>query len=138
MYGRKKFTSIDEARLDIFLKKYKPNKNDNVLKGNIRKIDGGCWPPYFWALQEKILQTTLVGDICHNAFNSNTIPFLPENFGWNLVEGKYKIQWSEGDVSPTSIESACINDDEEELSGTECDSDLDIYILTVMKNNISV
>ena len=41
-YGRKKFTSIDEARLDIFLKKYKPNKNDNVLKGNIRKIDGGC------------------------------------------------------------------------------------------------
>ena len=93
MYGRKKFTSIDEARLDIFLKKYKPNKNDNVLKGNIRKIDGGCWPPYFWVLQEKILQTTLVGDICHNTIK---------------------------------------------LSGTECDSDLDIYILTVMKNNISV
>ena len=41
IYGRTKFTSIDEARLDIFSKKYKPNKNDNVLKGNIRKIDGG-------------------------------------------------------------------------------------------------
>ena len=78
-------------------------------------------------LQEKILRTTLVGEISHNAFNSNTIPFLPEKFGWNLVEGKYIIQWSEGDVFPTSIESVCINDNEEELSGTECDSDLDIY-----------
>ena len=55
------------------------------------------------------------------------IPSLPENLRWNLVEGKYKVQWFEGDVSPTSIESVSINDDEEELSGTECDSDFDIY-----------
>ena len=41
MYRRKKVTSIHEARLDVYFK-YKPNKNDNVLKGNVRKIDGGC------------------------------------------------------------------------------------------------
>ena len=63
MYGRKKITSIDEARLNIFLKKYKANKNDNVLKGNIRKVDGGCLPPCFRVLQKKILQTTFVNDI---------------------------------------------------------------------------
>ena len=55
MYGRKIFTSFDKAQLDIFIKKYKPNKNDNVLKGNIRKTDGGCLPPYFRVLQNKIL-----------------------------------------------------------------------------------
>ena len=37
MYGKKNLSSID-ARLDIFFKKYKANKND-VLKVNIRKID---------------------------------------------------------------------------------------------------
>ena len=39
MYGKKNLTSIDEARLEIFFKKYKASKNDNVLKENIRKID---------------------------------------------------------------------------------------------------
>lgn len=38
MYGKKNLSSIDEARLDIFFKKYKANKND-VLKVNIRKVD---------------------------------------------------------------------------------------------------
>ena len=51
---------------------------------------------------------------------------MPVNFGWNLVEGKYKIQWFEGDVSATSIESVCINY-EEELRGTEYESDSDIH-----------
>ena len=36
MNGRKQFTSIDEVRLDIFLKRYKLSKNEKVLKGNIR------------------------------------------------------------------------------------------------------
>ena len=60
---QKKNTSIDKARLDIFLKKYKANKNDYVLKRNIRKIDGGCLPPCFRVLQKKILRKTFVSDM---------------------------------------------------------------------------
>ena len=44
IYERRKFTTIDIEQLNIFLKEYKPNKIDNVLKGN-RKNDGGCLPP---------------------------------------------------------------------------------------------
>ena len=40
----------------------------------------------------------------------------------DLVEVKYKIQWFEGDVSPRSNESVCINDDED-VSDTEYESD---------------
>ena len=58
-----KNTSIDKARLDIFFKKYKANKNDYVLKRNIRKIDGGCLPPCFRVLQKKILRKTFVSDM---------------------------------------------------------------------------
>ena len=50
---------------------------------------------------------------------------MPENFGWNLVEGKYKIQSFEGDI-PISIESVCINDEEEDISDTEYESNSDI------------
>ena len=78
-------------------------------------------------LQKKILQTTFVGDMWHNAFNSNIITSLPENFGWILVEGKYKIQWFEGHISPSSIKSVCINDEEEKISDTEYESDSGIY-----------
>ena len=46
MYGRKIFTSIDETQLDIFFKKFMPNKND-ALKGHIRKIDDGYLAPCF-------------------------------------------------------------------------------------------
>ena len=61
--AEKKLTSIDKVWLNIFLKKYKPNKNDNVLKGNIRQIDGDCLPPYFRVLQKEILQTKFVTEI---------------------------------------------------------------------------
>ena len=63
----------------------------------------------------------------YNAFNSNITPSLPENFGWNLVEGKYKIQSFEGDI-PMSIESVCINDEEEDISDTEYESNSDICL----------
>ena len=40
--------------------------------------------------------------------------------------GEYIIQWFEGDVSAMSIESVCINY-EEELRGTEYESDSDVH-----------
>ena len=46
------------------------------------------------------------------------IPSLPENFAWNFVERKYKIQWFEGNLSPMSSESVSENDEEEEISDT--------------------
>ena len=45
IYERRKFSSIDIEQLNTFLKEYKPKKIDNILKGNIRKNDGGCLPP---------------------------------------------------------------------------------------------
>ena len=60
MYDRKNLASIVKVQLDIFLKKYKPNKNDNVLKGIFRRIDGGRLTPCFRALQKKIFRTTFI------------------------------------------------------------------------------
>ena len=52
---------------------------------------------------------------------------LLENFGWNLVEEKFKIQLFDGDVCPMSIESVCINYEEEENSDSEYESDSNVF-----------
>ena len=43
------------------------------------------------------------------------------------MERKYKIQWFERRVSPISIESICINNEEEENSDSEYESDPNIF-----------
>ena len=48
------------------------------------------------AKQKWVLYSVIKEDSA-NAFK---IPSLPENFGWNLIKEKYKLQWFEGDVSP--------------------------------------
>ena len=101
MYGTKRIYPNWPSAAGHFLKKVQAKQKWQCLKGNIRKIDGGCLPPCFQVLQKKILRTAFPSNIWHNPFNSNAIPYLLENFGWNLLEGKYKIQWFEGDVSPT-------------------------------------
>ena len=78
-------------------------------------------------LQKKIFRVTLFSNILYNAFNLNIVSSLPENFGWNLMVGKYKIDSFEGDVSPTTIESVYINAEEEENIYTEYESDSDTY-----------
>ena len=78
-------------------------------------------------LPKKILRPIFVSDTWHNAFSLNIITLL-ENVGWNLVEGKYKIQWFESNVFVTSIDSACIhNDEEDKITSTEYELDSDIY-----------
>ena len=61
------------------------------------------------------------------AFNSNIILSLLENFGWNLAEEKFKIQLFDGDVCPMSIDSVCINYEEEENSDSEYESDSNVF-----------
>ena len=124
--AQKKFTSVDEVRRDIFLKKYKLNKNDNISKRTFRKLMASAHLQDFECYKKRFLQTTFVRSIWHKGFNSNIILSLLENFGWNLVEEKLKIQLFNGDVCPASIESVCLNYEEEKNSGSEYESDSNI------------
>ena len=68
-----------------FLRKEQTKQKWQCLEDKLRKIDGGCLPPCFRVLQKKILWTAFVSNIWHNAFNSNTLTSLLENFEWKLV-----------------------------------------------------
>ena len=127
MYDTKRIYLNWPSTARYFLRKEKAKQKWQCLEKKIRKIDAGCLPPCFRVLQKTILWTAFVSNIWHNAFNSNTRTSLLENFWWKLVERKYKIQWFKGHVSPVSIESVCINNEEEENSDTEYESDSNIF-----------
>ena len=65
LYEKKKYDSIDDVRLQMFLQKYKQfskkaTKNEKILK--IRKLDGSSWPP------------------CSKAFLASLCPENKENY----------------------------------------------------------
>ena len=51
MYGTKKTNSVDEARLEIFVIKYKPKKGSASLNQNqAKKLDSSIMKPCFMKL----------------------------------------------------------------------------------------
>ena len=56
IYGKPKLKSVNEPRLDIFLKKYKSKSKDEVINC-VRKLDGSSLPPCFRILWQKVLPT---------------------------------------------------------------------------------
>ena len=96
MYGKTKCESVDDARLDTFFKRYKPKKNDSPISC-VRKMDGSFLPPCSHIVLEKLKRTNYVCSIWLNAFGAHPPDFNPENCGWVMKEGAYKILWFEGD-----------------------------------------
>ena len=113
-----KCESVDDARLDIFFKKYQPKKNDSPISC-VRKMDGSSLPPCSRVVLEKLKRTNYVCSIWLNAFEAYPPDFNPENCGWVMKEGAYRILWFEGDVSPTSVDGICHDDEDDETTGND-------------------
>ena len=100
MYGRKKCVTVNEARLEIFLQKYKTCKKLSAVK----KLDAGMLPPCLKVLRQKVKRTRLVA----RRWNSSTLQHqpieVPEENGWILEDEKYKIKWFEGEESPDMLD----------------------------------
>ena len=110
MYGMKNFTSINEARLELFLRKYKP-KRDNVISC-LKKIDESFLPPCSRVVKEKVRRTNFIaGKWLYSS--SEAVPLMkPENSGWVLDnQGTYRLKWFDGEVAPGSLEIILTQDD---------------------------
>ena len=59
LYGTKRLASVDEARLEMFLRKYQ-TKNLKKSLTKIKKFDASTLPPYSKVLHSKILRTKFV------------------------------------------------------------------------------
>ena len=121
VYGKKKLTSINEVRFQIFLDKYKQKKKKNQSITDVKTMDGSSMPPCFKVLKEKIKRTSLVASKWYSSTDPYEPDMPPECHGWIIHEGKYKMKWFEGPAAPKSLDivltDAGSEDEDEENDG---------------------
>ena len=89
---------VNDARLEIFLKKYKPNTRGAVISC-VKKIDSSSLPSCSRVIKERI-----------------------KNCGWVLQNDTFKNKWFEGDMSPITVKMICTENENDISSRTECDN----------------
>ena len=102
MYGRAKITNVNEARLALFQQNYAPQSAHEPLE-KIKGSNPSCIPPCRKVLVEKVRRANLVASIWKNATRPNPSNIKPEENGWLLIEGKYYINWFNGDMVPQQV-----------------------------------
>ena len=80
MYGRKQIDSVNDARLEIFLKKYKPNTKGAVISC-VKKMESSSLLPCSRVIKEKIKRTTYICSIWNNTTIANPPDFKTKNCG---------------------------------------------------------
>lgn len=113
----------------MFLDLYetKGNKPLTALKG----LDAASFPPCQNVLREKIKRTKFVYLMWSNLDSAHPPTLLPENYGWVLSEGSYKIKWHTGKMVPENLEDIVLtsesqsSEDEEYLVSSSDEDDGD-------------
>ena len=57
LYGKPKFNSANEVRLELFLKKYRSKKKEEVVISCVKKMEGSLLPPCASVLKQKTNRT---------------------------------------------------------------------------------
>ena len=127
IYGMKKITSINDARAQIFFDKYKQKKKDGERLSFVKKLDGSALPPCAKVLMQKMKRTHFVARQWLSTTSSCAPVMSPEDHGWKLVDGGYKLFWFEGDASPRSLDVVC-DDTTLQLEGTYLFPELLIFL----------
>ena len=104
MYGKRKLSGVNDARLDIFLSKYKPKNSHAALVNQMKNVDSTSLPPCKNVLMQKIKRTAYIAAIWKNASLGIHQFDQPTAFGWVLEDGNYRIHWFDGDVAPRIID----------------------------------
>ena len=123
MYGYKKEKSVDHVRLMIFLKKYKPKKADKDVISCVKNMEGNQLPPCSRVLHEKIKRANLVCSRWKSSLFSTSPPFNPEESGWLLKDGEYRVLWFVGPVAPKTIDLVSCDESGSDNTEDDCDED---------------
>ena len=94
--GKKKCDSIDDVRLQMFLKKYKQfskkgSENETIFK--INKLDGSSWPPCSRVFIQKIERTMIFVKRWRCSYMQFQPSSEPCEHGWRFQNNKYYIEW---------------------------------------------
>ena len=97
MYGKKRFQSVDELRLELFLKRHKPDNDSLVDK--VRKLDSGTLPSFSRVLLKKLKRSSYIAILWGNFLNGNPRDQDVLSFGWRMKDDHFNIKWLDGDAA---------------------------------------
>ena len=100
LYGLKKLSDVNQARIVIFNKTYKVKDKFQPFSLSIRNYDACNLPPCQSELFQQVLRTRFIACLWSNAYKANIIDLLPTDYGWRVVDGKYEMIWFAGDQLP--------------------------------------
>ena len=130
LYGNSKtIESVDALRFKKFNTAYKPKKKKAILA--VKNVNSISMPPCSTVLYQQILRDCLISASWIHAHQSSPPDMNPSDYGFELIDGKYYPKWNDGDISPPSIESITITEDNDEDDNDSSDeedelSDLDV------------
>ena len=104
LYEKPKFTSVDDVRLELFLKKYQPKMEKEVVISCEKKMECSFLSPCASALQQKTNRTNHIAAKLLSSWASHPSTSNPFNYGWELSNGNYKVKWFKGDIASKSVE----------------------------------
>ena len=102
MYGKKRFQSVNELCLELFLTKYNPNNDSLVDK--VRKLDSATLPPCSRVLLKKLKRSSYIARLWGNCLNANPRDQDVLYFSWKMKDGHHNIQWFDGDAAPKIVD----------------------------------
>ena len=125
MYGKPNMGSVNKARHHLFQQHFRPKRRSLPLD-KIKGSDPSHLPPCQSVLLQKIKLTNHIAYVWRNALTPEPHTWLPEENGWVLKNGHYRILWFEGRQVPENvsniIEDTDIVVDEEEIEAQYCSS----------------
>ena len=98
----------------------------------LKRSDPALLPPCKTELVQKIKRTNYVASVWRNADTSNPVKFSAHSNGWILLDGKYRLNWFDGDQIPAEI---CRHIDDD--FGCDSESDDDSVYSTIHLTNLT-
>ena len=103
LYGQGTLSSVNEARLKIFQRKYKPSNPDMPLE-KIKGLDASMLPPCRNVLSQKLARCNYVAYLWKHAQLRDPLNAVqPTDNGWKEVNGLYVPLWFTGSQMPTVL-----------------------------------
>lgn len=118
LYGQKRLSSVNEARFELFQKKYKVKATEEKLSFK-NKLDGSYLPPCHRVLLEKIRRTKYITAMWQAAADAEPPAVNPDSSGWILIEELYRPLWFKGEALPKVVDVTYCEEDDDEDEGEE-------------------
>ncbi|CAG9770347.1 unnamed protein product [Ceutorhynchus assimilis] len=99
MYGYKTLKDVNSARLATFMKTYKIEDNEAILKTK-SNFEGSALPPCKSELYQHFLRALHIVQMWSHASQHITTITSPIDYDWQEEDGKYISKWFDGEQLP--------------------------------------